>query len=323
VGLCSYLLIGFWYEKGKDGLGNAIAAKKAFVVNRVGDFGFLLAAFTLFWTFHSFEFNTVFERAPEVAAVMPGAILAITLFMLVGVTGKSAQIPLYVWLPDAMAGPTPVSALIHAATMVTAGVYLVARSAPLYEAAPAAQLVVATVGAVTALFAATIAVATASPALASAVAPAPAAQPKAAAPAPQPLTRVGLTKNLDATFKAIDTNGDGTLSQAEISAAEMKVLQNRASTVRGRLEAEFNKLDTNKDGSLSKAEFMAAAPAGPTTAPNGAPALAQLDKNKDGKVSLDEYRAPQLATFDKLDTNKDGTISAAERQAAQAAARRK
>ena len=103
----------------------------------------------------------------------------------------------------------------------------------------------------------------------------------------------------------------------------MKVLQNRAATVRSRLEAEFNKLDTNKDGSLSKAEFMAAAPGGPTTAPNGAPALAQLDKNKDGKVSLDEYRAPQLATFDKLDTNHDGTISAAERQAAQAAARRK
>ncbi len=170
--------------------------------------------------------------------------------------------------------------------------------------------------------AATIAVAATSPVFASAVAPA-AAAPKAAAPAQQPLTRAGLTKNLDSTFKAIDTNGDGTLSTAEISAAEMKVLQNRAGAVRSRLEAEFNKLDTNKDGSLSKAEFMAAAPAGPTTAPNGAPALAQLDKNKDGKVSPDEYRAPQLATFDKLDTNHDGTISAAERQAAQAAARRK
>lgn len=164
--------------------------------------------------------------------------------------------------------------------------------------------------------AATIAAASASPALASAVAPAAAPAPKAAAQAPKQLTRAGLTKNLDDTFKAIDTNGDGTLSQAEISAAEMKVLQNRASMARQRLEAEFTKLDTNKDGNLSKAEFMAAAPAGPTTAPNGAPALAQLDKNKDGKVSLDEYRAPQLAVFDKLDTNKDGTISQAERQAA-------
>jgi Ca2+-binding EF-hand superfamily protein len=153
-----------------------------------------------------------------------------------------------------------------------------------------------------------------------ATAAAPAAQPKAAPAKPaaaQTLTRVALTQNLDKTFKVIDTNGDGTLTQAEISAAEMKVLQNRAGAMRSRLDAEFTKLDTNKDGSLSKAEFMAAAPAGPTTAPNGGPALAQLDKNKDGKVSLDEYRAPQLATFDKLDTNHDGTISSAERAAAQ------
>lgn len=158
VGLCSYLLIGFWYEKGKDGIGNAIAAKKAFVTNRVGDFGFLLAGFAMFVAFRTFEFEEVFHMAPEVAGMIPGAILFITLFMLLGVAGKSAQIPLYVWLPDAMAGPTPVSALIHAATMVTAGVYLVARSHPLYVLVPEAQNVVTLVGAVTALFAATIAV---------------------------------------------------------------------------------------------------------------------------------------------------------------------
>ena len=159
VGLCSFLLIGFWYDKGKDGIGNALAAKKAFIVNRIGDFGFLLAAFIMFWAFHSFDFQEVFAKAPEVAAATPGVILAITLFMLIGVTGKSAQLPLFVWLPDAMAGPTPVSALIHAATMVTAGVYLVARSAELYILVPQAQMWVSLVGGVTALFAATIAVA--------------------------------------------------------------------------------------------------------------------------------------------------------------------
>ena len=127
--------------------------------------------------------------------------------------------------------------------------------------------------------------------------------------------REGRARLGDLTFKAIDTNGDGTLSVQEISAAELKVLQTRAGAVRGRLDAEFAKLDTNKDGQLSKAEFMAAAPAGPTTAPNGAPALAQLDKNKDGKVSIDEYRAPRLSVFDKADTNHDGTISTAEQQA--------
>lgn len=158
VGLCSYLLIGFWYEKGKDGIGNALAAKKAFVVNRIGDFGFLIAAFLTFWTFGSLTFQEVFARAPQVAEANRGVILAITLFLLLGVTGKSAQLPLYVWLPDAMAGPTPVSALIHAATMVTAGVYLIARSHPLFVEAPQAQSVVAWVGGATALFAATIAV---------------------------------------------------------------------------------------------------------------------------------------------------------------------
>jgi len=161
VGLCSFLLIGFWYEMdtlGRPSFANAEAAKKAFVVNRIGDFGFILAALTMFWAFGSLQFGDVFGKATEVAHAMPGVVIAITLFMLIGVTGKSAQLPLFVWLPDAMAGPTPVSALIHAATMVTAGVYLVARSAPLYTLAPNAQYIVALTGAVTALFAATIAV---------------------------------------------------------------------------------------------------------------------------------------------------------------------
>ncbi len=159
VGLCSYLLIGFWYEKGAAGIGNAKAAKKAFVVNRIGDFGFLIAMFLIFWGFGSLQFGTVFSKAGQVAAANPGLVLAITLFLLLGVTGKSAQLPLFVWLPDAMAGPTPVSALIHAATMVTAGVYLVTRSYPIFSLVPAAQSVVAWVGAATAIFAATIALA--------------------------------------------------------------------------------------------------------------------------------------------------------------------
>jgi NADH-quinone oxidoreductase subunit L len=162
VGLCSFLLIGFWYEMdtlARPSWANSEAAMKAMIANRIGDFGFLIAAFLMFWGFGSLQFDAVFQGASAISAINAPLIMLITLFLLIGVTGKSAQIPLYVWLPDAMAGPTPVSALIHAATMVTAGVYLVARSAPLYEAAPAAQLVVATVGAVTALFAATIAVA--------------------------------------------------------------------------------------------------------------------------------------------------------------------
>jgi NADH-quinone oxidoreductase subunit L len=161
VGLCSFLLIGFWYELdtvGRPSWANSEAAKKAFVANRVGDFGFMIAAFLIFWGFGSLQFDTVFQKATEIAANNPGLVTAITLFLLLGVTGKSAQIPLFVWLPDAMAGPTPVSALIHAATMVTAGVYLIARSAALYVAVPAAQYIVAMVGALTALFAATIAV---------------------------------------------------------------------------------------------------------------------------------------------------------------------
>ena len=158
VGLCSFLLIGFWYELdtlGRPSWANSNAAKKAFIVNRVGDFGFLIAGFIMFWALGSFQFDEVFEAAQGAA---PGVITAITLLLLVGAAGKSAQIPLYVWLPDAMAGPTPVSALIHAATMVTAGVYLITRSAELYTLVPEAQFIVALTGAVTALFAATIAV---------------------------------------------------------------------------------------------------------------------------------------------------------------------
>jgi NADH-quinone oxidoreductase subunit L len=158
VGLCSYLLIGFWFEKGKDGTGNAVAAKKAFITNRIGDFGLLIAIFLIFANFGTLQFDQVFSQAKEVAAAQPLVMLLITLFMLLGVAGKSAQLPLYVWLPDAMAGPTPVSALIHAATMVTAGVYLVARSAAFYALVPTAQTVVTWVGAATAIFAATIAV---------------------------------------------------------------------------------------------------------------------------------------------------------------------
>jgi NADH-quinone oxidoreductase subunit L len=158
VGLCSFLLIGFWFEMdtlGRPSWANSNAAKKAMIANRVGDFGFLLAAFLMFWYMGSLQFDQVFEAAKEVPS---GIIAAICLFMLIGVTGKSAQIPLYVWLPDAMAGPTPVSALIHAATMVTAGVYLITRSAELYNLVPNVQYIVSLVGAATALFAATIAV---------------------------------------------------------------------------------------------------------------------------------------------------------------------
>ena len=151
VGLCSYLLIGFWFRE----KANADAGKKAFIVNRIGDFGFLVAMMMMFVHFGSLNYVEVFERAPELA--FGGAVVtAICLFLFVGAAGKSAQLPLYVWLPDAMAGPTPVSALIHAATMVTAGVYLVVRSSTLFAMAPTASLVVAIVGAATALFAATI-----------------------------------------------------------------------------------------------------------------------------------------------------------------------
>ncbi len=158
VGLCSFLLISFWFEKGAEGIGNALAGKKAFVANRVGDVGFLVAMFLTFWTFGSLEFQEVFEAAETAGPALQGRLTLITLFLLLGVAGKSAQLPLHVWLPDAMAGPTPVSALIHAATMVTAGIYLIARNHVLFELAPFTSNLVALVGAATALFAATIAV---------------------------------------------------------------------------------------------------------------------------------------------------------------------
>ena len=159
VGLCSYLLIGFWFEKGAGGTANARAGRKAFVANRVGDWAMLLAMFLIFWNFHSLIFKNVFDQAATISAMNSPVIVAITLLLLVGATGKSAQIPLYVWLPDAMAGPTPVSALIHAATMVTAGIYMITRSQALFDLAPMSQNAVALIGAATALFAATIAVA--------------------------------------------------------------------------------------------------------------------------------------------------------------------
>jgi len=153
VGLCSYLLIGFWFTEKI----NADAGKKAFIVNRIGDFGFLVAMMLIFWHTGSLDFATVFPKAATAFATGGPVVTAITLFLFLGCTGKSAQIPLYIWLPDAMQGPTPVSALIHAATMVTAGVYLVARCGALFALAPVGSATVAGVGALTALFAATIA----------------------------------------------------------------------------------------------------------------------------------------------------------------------
>jgi NADH-quinone oxidoreductase subunit L len=151
VGLCSYLLIGFWYED----KANADAGLKAFIVNRIGDFGFLMAMFLVWTNLGALDFAGVQSAAATLPVGGP-LVTTICLFFFLGCAGKSAQIPLYVWLPDAMAGPTPVSALIHAATMVTAGVYLIARSSFLFAIAPAASLTVAVIGAITALFAATI-----------------------------------------------------------------------------------------------------------------------------------------------------------------------
>ena len=149
VGLCSYLLIGFWYEKQSA----SDAGKKAFIVNRIGDAGFLLGMFLIWTLTGSLTYTEVFKAAPEMSAA---AASAVGLLLFVGAIGKSAQIPLYVWLPDAMEGPTPVSALIHAATMVTAGVYMVARTSPIYVMGPDAMSVIAVVGALTGLFAASI-----------------------------------------------------------------------------------------------------------------------------------------------------------------------
>jgi NADH-quinone oxidoreductase subunit L len=153
VGLCSYLLIGFWFTRQAA----ADAGKKAFIVNRVGDFGFILGVFLIFSTFGSIQFSQVFGRAAQLLVPGGAVATAIALLLFLGATGKSAQIPLYVWLPDAMEGPTPVSALIHAATMVTAGVYMVARCAVLYLLAPGAMVVVVIIGLLTALVAASIA----------------------------------------------------------------------------------------------------------------------------------------------------------------------
>src|SRR5688572_13649246 len=153
VGLCSYLLIGFYYEKPSAN----DAAKKAFVVNRVGDFAFILGVLLLVVTFNSLDFTTIAlaVKAMPVETTF-GTLSLIALLLFIGATGKSAQIPLYTWLPDAMEGPTPVSALIHAATMVTAGVYMIGRNALLFEHAPVTMGIVAVIGAATALFAGTI-----------------------------------------------------------------------------------------------------------------------------------------------------------------------
>jgi NADH-quinone oxidoreductase subunit L len=175
VGLCSYLLIGFWYDRKDEPqapidlgpgvepvrlsplLSPAASGIKAFIVNRIGDVGFALGVFLIWSTFGTLQFDSVFAQASEVVETAPLIIFWITLLLFIGAIGKSAQIPLYIWLPDAMAGPTPVSALIHAATMVTAGVYMIVRSHALYALAPNVSMLVATIGAVTALFAATIA----------------------------------------------------------------------------------------------------------------------------------------------------------------------
>src|SRR3954447_13614074 len=150
VGACSYFLISFWFERPSA----ATAGKKAFVTNRIGDFGFMLAMFLIFATFGSLNYTDVLERAGELPHVTA---TAIALLLFVGAVGKLAQLPLYVWLPDAMEGPTPVSALIHAATMVTAGVFLMVRINPILDMAPGVLTLIATIGALTALFAATIA----------------------------------------------------------------------------------------------------------------------------------------------------------------------
>nr|BAL57970.1 NADH dehydrogenase I subunit L [uncultured prokaryote] len=155
VGLCSYLLIGYWYEKKSA----SDAGKKAFIVNRIGDFGFIIGVILIFSTFGTVEFRSVFEKLTDMVkagSIDPKILTLICLLLFAGATGKSAQIPLYVWLPDAMEGPTPVSALIHAATMVTAGVYMICRACIIFAYAPYALDLVAFIGALTAIFAASI-----------------------------------------------------------------------------------------------------------------------------------------------------------------------
>jgi len=155
VGLCSYLLIGFWYDRNFEKGTTSQAAKKAFVVNRIGDFGFLLGMFLIYMTFDSLNFKEVFTRAAAYP-ISESTFTFIALFLFIGAAGKSAQIPLYVWLPDAMAGPTPVSALIHAATMVTAGVYMMSRASIIFVSAPAIMMLITIIGLATAFLAATI-----------------------------------------------------------------------------------------------------------------------------------------------------------------------
>ncbi len=156
VGLCSYLLIGFWFRKKSA----ADAGKKAFITTRIGDLAFMVGVLLAFWTFGSLTYTTMFQEAAKMTPdtmAHAGALTVIAVLLFVGAIGKSAQLPLYVWLPDAMEGPTPVSALIHAATMVTAGVYMVARMNPVYSRSPIAMMLVAVVGGITAFYAATIA----------------------------------------------------------------------------------------------------------------------------------------------------------------------
>ena len=151
VGLCSYLLIGFWFKKSA-----AARGKKAFVVNRIGDYAFILGMLALFAQFGTLDIQTIAGRVAGMPVEAGFGMLSMATLLLIGATGKSAQIPLYTWLPDAMEGPTPVSALIHAATMVTAGVYMIGRNAVLFSHAPETMLIVAVIGATTALMAGTI-----------------------------------------------------------------------------------------------------------------------------------------------------------------------
>ncbi len=153
VGLCSYLLIGFWFTDKEK----AAAGMKAFITNRIGDAGFLLGMFMLFYTFGTLSFGELNEMMPAIPEIgWAGPVTLACLFLFIGATGKSAQIPLYVWLPDAMAGPTPVSALIHAATMVTAGIYMIVRMSPVFMVAPNVMMVIATIGGLTAVLAAAV-----------------------------------------------------------------------------------------------------------------------------------------------------------------------
>jgi NADH-quinone oxidoreductase subunit L len=157
VGICSYLLIGFHYSDAEKGIANSIAARKAFIMNRIGDAGLLIGLFLILAQFHTLEFTAIAEKIAVDPSLINGSIIGITICLFIAATGKSAQIPLFTWLPDAMAGPTPVSALIHAATMVTAGIYLVVRSNFLFELAPLTKDIILWIGFATSMIAAFIA----------------------------------------------------------------------------------------------------------------------------------------------------------------------